>query len=47
MSYRQRGKYRKMVSEEFMEQSLSYRDSPEYYDEDPLEEDPQQYHQHD
>ncbi len=41
------GKYREMVSEEFMEQSPSYRDSPEYSDEDPLEEDSQQYHQHD
>jgi hypothetical protein len=41
------GKYREMVSEEFMEQSPQYRDSPEYSDEDPLEEDSQQYHQHD
>ena len=41
------GDYRKMVSEEFMEQSPSYRDSPEYSDEEPLEEDSQQYHQHD
>jgi hypothetical protein len=39
--------YRKMVSKEFMEQSPSYRDSPEYSDEEPLEEDSQQYHQHD
>jgi hypothetical protein len=39
--------YREMVSKEFMEQSPSYRDSPEYSDEDPLEEDSQQYHQHD
>ena len=39
--------YRKMVSKEFMEQSPSYRDSPEYSDENPLEEDSQQYHQHD
>jgi len=39
--------YRKMVSTEFMEQSPSYRDSPEYSDEEPLEEDSQQYHQHD
>jgi len=41
------GKYREMVSEEFMEQSPSYRDSPEYSDEDSLEDDSQQYHQHD
>ena len=41
------GEYRKMVSEEFMEQETSYRDSPEYSDEEPLEEDSQQYHQHD
>jgi hypothetical protein len=41
------GEYRKMVSEEFMEQSPQYRDSPEYSDEAPLEEDSQQYHQHD
>lgn len=40
------GNYREMVSEEFMEQSPSYRDSPEYSDEAPLEEDSQQYHQH-
>jgi hypothetical protein len=39
--------YRKMVSKEFIEQSPSYRDSPEYSDEEPLEEDSQQYHQHD
>jgi hypothetical protein len=39
--------YRKMVSREFMEQSPSYRDSSEYSDEGPLEEDSQQYHQHD
>jgi hypothetical protein len=38
--------YGKMVSKEFTEQSPSYRDSPEYSDEDPLEEDSQQYHQH-
>jgi len=30
-----------------MEQSPSYRDSPEYSDEEPSEEDSQQYHQHD
>jgi len=41
------GEYRDMVSEEFMEQSPQYRDSPEYSDEEPLEEDSQQYHQHD
>ena len=41
------GEYREMVSEEFMEQSPQYRDSPEYSDEAPLEEDSQQYHQHD
>jgi hypothetical protein len=39
--------HKKMVSEEFMEQSPQYRDSPEYSDEEPLEEDSQQYHQHD
>ena len=41
------GEYRKMISQEFMEQSPSYRDSPEYSSEEPLEEDSQQYHQHD
>jgi hypothetical protein len=41
------GEYRKMVSEEFMEQSPSYRDSPEYSAEEPSEDDSQQYHQHD
>jgi hypothetical protein len=40
-------KYRKMISEEFMEQSESYRDSPEYSSEEPTEDDDQQYHQHD
>jgi hypothetical protein len=40
------GKYRKKVSEEFMEQSSSYSDSPEDSDEEP-DEDDQQYHQHD
>ena len=39
--------YREMVSEEFMEQTPQYRDSAEYSDEDPSEEDSQQYHQHD
>jgi hypothetical protein len=41
------GKWRRMVSKEFMEQSPSYRDSPEYSDEEPLEEDAQEYHHHD
>jgi hypothetical protein len=40
-------RYRKMVSEEFNEQSTSYRDSPEYSPEEPTEKDSQQYHQHD
>ena len=39
------GKYRKKVSEEFMEQSSSYSDSPEDSDEEP-DEDDQKYHQH-
>jgi hypothetical protein len=39
--------YRKRVSEEFMEQSPSYLDSPEYSSEQHFEEDDQQYHQHD
>ena len=39
--------YRKSVSEEFAEQSESYRDSPEYSAEEPTEDDNQQYHQHD
>jgi hypothetical protein len=39
--------YRKRVSEEFMEQSPSYLDSPEYSSEEHFEEDDQQYHQHD
>jgi hypothetical protein len=41
------GSYGKMVSEEFMEQSPAYSDSPEYSSEDPNQEDDQQYHQHD
>jgi len=41
------GGYRKMVSEEFMEQSPAYSDSPEYSSEDPNQEEDQQYHQHD
>jgi hypothetical protein len=39
--------YRKMVSEEFIEQSESYRDSPEYSNDEPTEDDDQKYHQHD
>lgn len=39
--------YTKRVSEEFMEQSPSYLDSPEYSSEEHFEEDDQQYHQHD
>ena len=39
--------YRKRVSGEFMEQSPSYLDSPEYSSEEHFEEDDQQYHQHD
>ena len=39
------GKNRKKVFEEFMEQSLSYSDSPEYSREEPGEDD-QEYHQH-
>jgi len=38
--------YRKMVSEEFIEQTQSYRDTPEYSEEEPTEDDDQQYHQH-
>jgi len=41
------GSYGRMVSEEFMEQSPAYSDSPEYSSEDPNQEDDQQYHQHD
>jgi hypothetical protein len=41
------GEYKNMVSKEFMEQSSSYQNSPEYSHEDPLEEDSQKYHQHD
>jgi hypothetical protein len=40
------GEYRKMVSAEFAEQSASYRDSPQYSDEESSEENDQQYHQH-
>ena len=42
------GEYRKMVSEEFLEQSISFQDSPEYSKDEPQDEDEdQQYHQHD
>jgi hypothetical protein len=42
------GEYRKMVSEEFVEQSTSYRDYPGYSrDESADEDDDQQFHQHD
>ena len=40
-----RGKHRKKVSEEFIEQSRSYSDSPEDSNEEP-DEDDQEYHQH-
>jgi hypothetical protein len=36
-----------MVLDEFAEQNVSYRDSPEYSDEEPTEDDDQKYHQHD
>jgi hypothetical protein len=39
------GKNRKQVSEEFLEQSRSYSDSPEDSSEEP-DEDDQEYHQH-
>jgi hypothetical protein len=39
-------KYRKKVSAEFMEQSLSNAESPEDSSEDDDDEDDQQYHQH-
>ena len=39
------GEYRKMVSEEFIEQSRSYSDFPEDSNEEP-DEDDQEYHQH-
>ena len=42
------GKYRKMVSEEFLEQSTSYRDYPGSSRDEPADEDEdQQFHQHD
>jgi len=40
------GKYRKKVSEEFIEQSRSYSDTPEDSSEEPSDEDDQEYHQH-
>ena len=40
------GKYRKKVSEEFIEQSRSYSDSPEDSSGEPSSEDDQEYHQH-
>jgi hypothetical protein len=42
------GDHRKMVSEEFVEQSISDQDSPEQFGDDPSDEDEdQQYHRHD
>ena len=41
------GGFRKTVKEEFIEQTTSYEDSPEYSEEEPTEDDDQQYHQHD
>ena len=42
------GEYRKIVSEEFLEQSTSYRDYPGFSKGEPADEDEdQQYHQHD
>jgi hypothetical protein len=42
------GEYRKMVSEEFVEQSTSYRDYPGPSRDEPADEDEdQQFHQHD
>ena len=42
------GEYRKMVCEEFLEQSTSYRDYPGSSRDEPADEDEdQQYHQHD
>ena len=38
--------YRKIVSEEFMEQSPPYLESSEYSNEDDIDDDEQQYHQH-
>jgi hypothetical protein len=42
-----RGKYRKRVSEEFMEQSSSYSDSSEDSSEESDDDEEQEYHQHD
>ena len=42
-----RGKYRKKVSEEFIEQSPSYSDSPEESSEESDDDEDQEYHQHD
>ena len=39
-------KYRKMVSEEFLEQSPYHSASPEYQSEESSDEDDEQYHQH-
>jgi hypothetical protein len=42
------GEYRKTISEEFTEQSPSYRDSAGYSEDEPEDEDEnQEYHQHD
>ena len=41
-----RGKYRKKVSEEFIEQSPSYSDSPEDSSEESDDDEDQEYHQH-
>jgi hypothetical protein len=42
------GEFRKLVSEEFMEQSTDYRDTPVYSEDEELAEDEdQEYHQHD
>jgi hypothetical protein len=42
-----RGNYRKMVSEEFKEQSPSYSDSPEESNEEADDNEEQEYHLHD
>ena len=42
------GEFRKMVSEEFMDQATSFEDSPEYSEDEPSDEDEdQEFHQHD
>jgi hypothetical protein len=42
------GDYRKMVSEEFMEQSTDYLDTPAFPEDEDMDEDQdQEYHQHD